>query len=860
MSERHFEFSATVIRQLGEQLISDEVTALMELVKNAYDADASYARIIVDTTKDYHEEALHFTRPDSGAAASGIPTGMPGAPGYIVIEDDGTGMNEADIERGWLVISLSSKRDMKLRGEVTPKYGRTPLGDKGLGRLSAQRLGSRLEMFTVKEHLPTDGQLGFFAKQQYHVAVDWDSFHEGTLLSEVPVFVDDSPRSNQTGTRLIISGLRNPGIWTESTARKGLVAQLTQLISPFARTRPFKVYLSVDNDHYDFGMIADRVRSVATATHQFGWDGKSLTVSGKVKLSTFRGKDRPEVYRHMLGNDQGEAFFAFLEAHESLIPNLQRESDAWFISYSTALDGASLGGLEYEDIPGATESSEIKRRVVDPGPFTGEIDQFIYKESEAAALGDVFSREATYKDYVRQHAGVRIYRDGFGIPPYGLGENDWLGLQHGQTSGGSFYGLRPRNVIGYVEISARKNARLIEKTDREGFSLDSASRNFLRLTAEMVGIINSTLETLRRDYNEYKKTRREELTGFASPGELFSAMRTTSSSARALQAPISHVQFERATQSMDTLLGQLHGGASRATPEAAELRDALQRAKTELLSAQETLRRLSEVQERTRELDHAADWLEQQFETLQHQLHEFSGLAGLGLTAEAVSHELVTWAERLGRETRALTETLRSRGTLVPEVTTYSAYIRSAITTLRRQLNHLDPSLRYARERVDTISTRAFFRSTADYYLRMRRVSEVGISIGLDESFEDFSFRMNQGKFTQVIDNLVLNSVYWLREGIRRADVENPTITFGSRRPFVTVADNGLGVDPAIEPQLFQPFVTTKPRGEGRGLGLFITQQLLDSVGCEISLDPQRNAHGRKYIFQLDLTGAIDGK
>lgn len=73
----------------------------------------------------------------------------------------------------------------------------------------------------------------------------------------------------------------------------------------------------------------------------------------------------------------------------------------------------------------------------------------------------------------------------------------------------------------------------------------------------------------------------------------------------------------------------------------------------------------------------------------------------------------------------------------------------------------------------------------------------------------------------------------------------------------MTIADNGLGVDPAIEPLLFQPFVTTKPRGEGRGLGLFITQQLLDSVGCEISLDPQRNEHGRKYIFQIDLSGAI---
>jgi C4-dicarboxylate-specific signal transduction histidine kinase len=117
---------------------------------------------------------------------------------------------------------------------------------------------------------------------------------------------------------------------------------------------------------------------------------------------------------------------------------------------------------------------------------------------------------------------------------------------------------------------------------------------------------------------------------------------------------------------------------------------------------------------------------------------------------------------------------------------------------------------------------------------------------------------MNRGKLTQVVDNLVLNSAYWLADARNRGELEVPFVRIGSRRPFITIEDNGPGVDPSVEGMLFQPFVSTKPKKVGRGLGLYITQQLLDSVGCEVSLLPERNPNGRKYIFQLDLTGVLD--
>jgi HSP90 family molecular chaperone len=139
----HFDISAAVVKQLGEELVSDELTALIELVKNAYDADASYANIVVDTNNVLQDESLYFTDKN----------GYTTTKGYIIIEDDGIGMGHDEIEKGWLTISFSHKRRMRAEGQLTPKKKRAPLGDKGVGRLSTQRLGSRLEMLTHKEEI-----------------------------------------------------------------------------------------------------------------------------------------------------------------------------------------------------------------------------------------------------------------------------------------------------------------------------------------------------------------------------------------------------------------------------------------------------------------------------------------------------------------------------------------------------------------------------------------------------------------------------------------------------------------------------------------------------------------------------------
>ena len=169
---------------------------------------------------------------------------------------------------------------------------------------------------------------------------------------------------------------------------------------------------------------------------------------------------------------------------------------------------------------------------------------------------------------------------------------------------------------------------------------------------------------------------------------------------------------------------------------------------------------------------------------------------------------------------------------------------------MTQQLRHVSPALRYARESKDTFDLGHFFESQKsqfyDHYLKKYEVSfEVKNEIPL-------SITINEGRFIQVMDNLINNSCYWLRQQGDFAEI--PTILISINRPWLYVSDNGKGIAPAVEESLFEPFVTMKPKGQGRGLGLFIVRQLLDAVGCSIVLDERRNSYDRRYVFAINLS------
>lgn len=167
--ELYFGIDARHIRQLGQELVGDRTTAVTELVKNAYDADA--------TTVE-----LRFIR-----------AGRKG--GMLEIEDDGNGMSLEDVQRGWMRISTNAK-DVERR---SPRYRRARAGRKGIGRFATETLGSKLRLRTTVAGEPTALVIEF----------DWEAdYPAGKDLGEIANTYRLEPASEEEhGTVLRIEGL-----------------------------------------------------------------------------------------------------------------------------------------------------------------------------------------------------------------------------------------------------------------------------------------------------------------------------------------------------------------------------------------------------------------------------------------------------------------------------------------------------------------------------------------------------------------------------------------------------------------------------------------------------------------------------
>ncbi len=812
--DNQFDINPHVIRQLGEELVPDEMTALMELIKNAYDADASYVKIDINTEGVYTEEQLTY----------------PTHKGYIVVEDSGVGMDDTTIEKSWLTISYSNKRAGVDGIKKKTKKERTPLGDKGLGRLSTQRLADYCEIFTTPEG----------GSKRYHVAFDWREFDKVERLSQVPVKVESTPAGISKGTKLVLTNLLSTEVW-KGDRLDTFKNKIVQVLTPFSEVRKFYVYVTVNGEHIDVMKKLDSILSLCQSSYEFSFDGEYLNVSGVIKpmkLGSGNNRTVQENYKAFIEKDAGkkfaEYFFTTKKKDKSFFSPVENGFIAFSKRFSFQNDMAGLASLD--------------GRKCNPGAFNGKIYDFALTDN-FGAVTNVFDTASEYKEYVKTQTGIKIYRDGFAVQPYGFGQNDWLGLSKGQTSGSSFYGLRPENTVGYFSISEGVNIHLKDKTDRQGFVENEYQYNF-----ELIAITyirkecDSFIEAVRRCYNDFIRKYKQENTGIKTIQQAYKEIRTAADASIGYKKRVSDLRKE---------VSHFDETSSRIVKEANSLFSAgsyekalklLDENKTTLEQAQTLLAELEEFVNKTAQLSSSVDFIEPKIDTLESQLDDFSTLAAVGMTAESITHEFPNLIKRLNEGNTEFMKKVSKEPIERGTCQDFSRQVAIATNTMAQQLKHVSPALRYARESKITFDIRQFFESQKEQFYNLY-MEKYGVSLDVKEE-TPFSITINEGRFIQVMDNLINNSIYWLCQHPN----EHPKVSILVKRPWLYVSDNGLGVAPAVEESLFEPFVTMKPKGQGRGLGLFIVRQLLDAVGCFIVLDERKNVYNRRYVFAINLS------
>lgn len=382
-----------VIASLGRDSIKDHTTAILELVKNSYDAGAKIVEVEIKT---------HVNTP------------------YIRIADNGKGMTEYDIDNHWLRVGFSGKRQDKFIDK------RRKTGEKGIGRLSADRLGEVLEM---RSRTPSDGDIS--------IIINWNKFDEmGKNVEDVEFDYFDrdvqiripkiasETREPKSGTELIIRNLRQE--WTKADI-DDLYKQLSMLISPFDNEVDFTVQLLTSEDN-KYEQI-----SVPEISKYF-----------EVKLDgifdPLKNLFKYDIWERVPGSSKRTKISTKPIALDQMLSNSDLEINL-------------------------TEQKIGPVRVV----------LFYYPQNKKTILGSKLKMREL-KTYLESTAGIKLYRDSIRVKPYGEPNRpggDWLNLgyrfaQNPAGRGRANHRIRPSQLVGAIFIGRDDNPELSDSASREG--------------------------------------------------------------------------------------------------------------------------------------------------------------------------------------------------------------------------------------------------------------------------------------------------------------------------------------------------------------------------------------------------------
>lgn len=796
-----FRISARAVLELGSELISSDIIAFYELVKNSFDAHSTTgvdirfrvalrrnaylqlrARAIeamqvassaVTSTSPHPLERLKADLEkvmDGSAANSETLAGLTTikaaesladfverldeayqSANAIEVLDTGDGMSLDALKENYLVIGTASRK-RAIDAAVTGGQAKAPfLGEKGIGRLSAMRLGERLFVESARVE---DGHMNV-------LDIDWRRFNDLDAMVEdvkiAPTPGGPKPTAEWSGTRLVVSGLSED--WTESRVRSMAEYEFARLTDPFAdpKTRP-RIALFWNGSRVAIPWMDRELLAHAHAT-----------VTGTYTIQSNGGPSlRCTLQATNLGFDH------------------PRETDTITLS-SPDLEGMIVGTSH--EVPVSSLASL--------GPF--EFEAYWYNRRRLARIESIGDQREV-RDLQKKWSGILLFRDGFRVFPYGDDDDDWLALDR-KALGRPSYGLNKAQFVGRVTIGRTRNPLLIDQTNREGLRATPEQLVLIRLLQH---VIQDLLWDFMRDIEKRYK-----------------------------QQPIDLGDVKEQVTRLE----------SRAKTALARIRIAVPKEHGEVVD---------ELQQALLEFQDLADRAQERIAEVEDDSRQMIQMAGVGLLVEVVAHELA----RSSENALAALESLRGKD-MPAEVSSRLDTLRAEMKSVSKRLRVLDPLSVSGRQRSEVFDLGQLVDDLRDGHAAQFRRHNMTFHVARPPT--PVRIRAVKGMVVQILENLISNSVYWMQLRASRESQYRPAVTVSIVVDPLAVRfrDNGRGIAPEHREKVFRPFWSLKEKTKRRGLGLFIARECASYLGGRLVLSESADPNtGRLNEFVLELPDA----
>ncbi len=411
-----FTMHPRVFAALGADLVTSDIIALMELVKNSYDAYATKVHVRIGQLLGDRKEMT------------------------IEVEDNGIGMERSILESVWSVVATPYRQENPI--SIKGKSVRRASGEKGLGRLSAARLGRRMEMFTQAKDSPC-----------WHVLVDWEKVNNASKFVDCAFSISEYKGTcpwKQSGTLIRILDLHIKVDQMPEGELDELRNQLARFLPPFSDKDDFQIWLTLPGQNNKPARI-EKPKFI---------DNPPYCLKGSV-------------------DEYGNLSYIYLY---NLDGNRRKiESQKSLYSLETVLSSRTLREREGTNIKSLS------------GPFNFELRIWDLDKDALFKISERFNYSRKYQD-VRSlitkgpYSGISLYRDSILVLPKTDANSDWLKLNLRRVSRLGTR-LSVNQIIGYIEVTAEKNPNLKDTSDRERLVDNGASREFNQYMNQILEIL-----------------------------------------------------------------------------------------------------------------------------------------------------------------------------------------------------------------------------------------------------------------------------------------------------------------------------------------------------------------------------------